>query len=419
MGEPMQNNIIKQVINIPEYKIKFIEIKDEAIHIWLDPYKRKNAICSYCGEVHNHKIKPHSTNTVIVKDQQLISKRLYLHVVKRNYICSADNRIHVEVVPWLKPHSRVTNRFAQQVSRLTAITTNQEAGWYFGLDDEVVYRIDKSHLEEQAKNILEPIPSAIHLSVDEVSYKKYHNYLTNVIDTDKRLVIWNQKGRKAEILNQYYEGIGPKNCEKIVSVAMDGARTYISSTTKYAVNALIVYDKFHLVQKLNNTVDEVRKSELQKARSAKDQELIDMMNCKKRFLLLKKKSRLTTGQSSYLDKLCQLNEPIYKAMLLKDSFVQIYTFNDHEQTVISYLSDWMNEAYNSGLQPFIELAQKLSSKLDYILNWFKQKTSSAISEGFNNKIKRLKRMAYGYKDIDYFRLKIHQHCGLLNPRLST
>jgi len=57
--------------------------------------------------------------------------------------------------------------------------------------------------------------------------------------------------------------------------------------------------------------------------------------------------------------------------------------------------------------------------MQYILNWFRKKISSAISEGFDNKIKRLKRMAYGYRDIEYFKLKIHQHCGLLNPRLNT
>ncbi len=201
---------------------------------------------------------------------------------------------------------------------------------------------------------------------------------------------------------------------------MDGARTYISSTTRYAVNALIVYDKFHLIQKLNNTVDTVRKLELRKARTEKDQELIDLMNCKKRFLLLKNKSRLTEYQSGYLEKLCQLNEPIYKAMLLKESFLQIYSLvNEYEATIASYLTDWMTEAHNSKIQPFVDLARKLADKMKYILNWFKQKVSSAISEGFNNKIKRLKRMAYGYKDINYFRLKIHQHCGLLNPRIAT
>ncbi|MBI4619736.1 MAG: transposase [Desulfobacterales bacterium] len=61
----------------------------------------------------------------------------------------------------------------------------------------------------------------------------------------------------------------------------------------------------------------------------------------------------------------------------------------------------------------------LLSKCHYLLNYFLCKITTAISEGINNKIKRLSSMAYGYKNIHYFLLKIHQHCGLLNPRLST
>lgn len=415
----MDKATLNKLINMPGYVVEeIIEFTDTELHLLMRPKKKMTAICSSCGQTHTKGY--HSCDIVVAEDHPISGRRVFLHIKKRKHRCPEDGKIHIEDTPWLKLFARVTNRFAEQVCRLTAITTNTEAGWYLGLDDEKVYRIDKAHLEEQAKEKLEPIPSATHLSVDEVSYKKYHNYLTNVIDTDKKLIIWNQKGRKAEILDQYYKGIGSENCEKIESVAMDGARTYISSTTKYAVNALIVYDKFHLVQKLNNTVDAVRKIELQKARSDKDQDLIDLMNCKKRFLLLKKKSRLTKYQAGYLDKLCQLNEPIYKAMLLKDSFMQIYSLiHEEEATIASYLADWMAEAHNSGIQPFVDLARKLANKTEYILNWFKQKVSSAISEGFNNKIKRLKRMAYGYRDIDYFRLKIHQHCGLLNPRIAT
>ena len=241
----MQNYTIRQTINIPGYKITFSKIEGNEIHIGLEPYKRIKAICSYCNKKHSG--KPHSFDTVILQDLSVSGKNVFIHLVKRNYRCSEDGRIHVEKVYWMKPHARVTKRYAEHVSRLTAITTNTEAGWFLGLNDEVVYRIDKSHLEEQAKEKLEPIPAAIHISVDEVSYKKYHNYLTNVIDTDRKVVVWNAKGRKAETLDKYYEGIGPDACEKIESAAMDGARTYISSTTKYAVNALIVYDKFHCV----------------------------------------------------------------------------------------------------------------------------------------------------------------------------
>lgn len=278
--------------------------------------------------------------------------------------------------------------------------------------------MDKEALEEKAKQVLSPPPAAINISVDEVSYQKYHRYLTNVIDTDRRLVVWNDKGRKAEVLDRYYEGIGQENCQEIESVALDGARTYISSTNKYAVNALVVYDKFHIMQKLNNAVDAVRKEELNKARKDGNNQVVELTNCRQRFILLKSKSKLTEKQNKYLETLCQINKPIYQAMLLKESFLQVY-FQEGPEQAKEYLQDWIRQAISSPLKAFQELAQSFSDKAQYILNWFTKKVSSSISEGFNNKIKRLKRMAYGYKDIEYFKLKIHQHCGLLNPRRAT
>lgn len=105
-------------------------------------------------------------------------------------------------------------------------------------------------------------------------------------------------------------------------------------------------------------------------------------------------------------------------MFLKESFLQIYSYNRIEEAK-EFLLRWTKEAIASSIEAFREIARSFTEKMEYILNWFVRKVSSAISEGINNKIKRLKRMAYGYKDINYFRLKIHQHCGLLNPRLST
>lgn len=413
----MQKNTIRKLLDIPQFKItEIISNTKEAIHIRLESHKRRPAICSGCGSSHHKGY--HGSIEVTVEDRALCEKRTYLHVTKKRYRCSVDGRIYVESIIWLKTRSRFTKRFGVQVYRLTAITTNQEAGWFLGLDDEVIYRIDKEILEEKEKTLLKPIPAGVNLSVDEVSYRKYHKYLTNVIDTDRRLVIWNENGRKAEILDKYYEGIGVENCQKIESVAMDGARTYISSTTKHAVNALIVYDKFHIMQKLNNTVDEVRKDELLKARKNGNQEIIDMTNSRQRFILLKRKENLTEKQSAYLKILCEINEPIYKAMLLKESFQSIYSYHTVEEAEKT-LKEWIEQAAGSELKSFQELSKSFTDKMSYILNWFKKKISSSISEGFNNKIKRLKRMAYGYRDIDYFRLKIHQHCGLLNPRLAT
>ena len=407
---------IKKLLNIPGYKITDTSLFDTAIHLYLEPYKKRKPTCPQCGEEHTEGY--HSSQWTEAEDLPISGKRVYLHIRKRRYRCPRDGKIHTEDIPWLKKWARVTLRFAEQVSRLTAITTNQEAGWFLGMNDEAVYRIDKEVLEEKAREKLLPPPAAIHISIDEVSYRKYHRYLTNVIDTDGRLLIWNEKGRKAEVLDRYFQGIGKDNCVRIESVALDGARHYISSSSHYAVNALIVYDKFHIMQKLNGAVDAVRKHELRKARTEKNNQLVELIDCKQRFVLLKNKGNLTSRQTLHLDQLCELNEPIFKAMLLKESFLSVYSCMDDQEALVC-LENWIKEAASSTLESFVALAESFTRKMQYILNWFKKKISSAISEGFNNKIKRLKRMAYGYKDIDYFRLKIHQHCGLLNPRLET
>jgi len=408
---------IRKLLDIPAFKVtKIISHDDAEICICVEAYKRKPFVCSACESVLDAGY--HSTKCVPVKDQPLGEKKVWLHVTKRRYYCPDCDCIRTEKIDWLKPRSRVTNRFAKHVNRLTAITTNQEAGWFLGMDDEQVYRIDKEILEEKAKELLSPPPAATNISVDEVSYRKYHRYLTNVIDVDRKLLIWNDKGRKAEVLDRYYKGIGKENCEEIESVALDGARTYISSTSHYAVNATIVYDKFHVMQKLNGAVDATRKHELFKARKAHDKDMVSLIGCKQRFVLLKNKKKLTSKQSDYLKRLCEINEPIYKAMLLKESFLEVYEQTNVEDAK-ECLENWIVDASSSSLTAFRSLAESFSNKMPYILNWFRRRISSAMSEGFNNKIKRLKRMAYGYKDIEYFKLKIHQHCGLLNPRLPT
>ncbi len=383
------------------------------IHVRIEAEEGHPAICSECGEVHREGY--HSSKKMVAEGLRLGERRLFLHIVKRRYRCRKVKGIRTEEILWIEIGSRVTKTFAKEVNRLTAITTNEEAGWYLGLDDEKVYRMDKAILEEQAKEKLNPPLASANISVDEVSYRKHHRYLTNVIDVDEKLLIWNEKGRRAEVLDKYYKAIGQENCQRIESVALDGAKTYISSTKKNAVNALIVLDRFHATQKVKQVVDRVRKDELAKARNNKDEEIIQLTNCKQRFVLLKKKNRLTKRQSFTLERLCKINEPIYKAMLLKESFLQVYECKDIKDAE-EYLNDWITQAKESSLEAFKDLSESIKEKAQYILNWFKKKVSSAISEGFNNKIKRLKRMAYGYKDIDYFKLKIHQHCGLLNPR---
>lgn len=167
---------------------------------------------------------------------------------------------------------------------------------------------------------------------------------------------------------------------------------------------------------LNDAIDTVRKEELAKARKTEDAELADLLHCKKKFILMQNKQ--TKRRKNVLQKLADLNETIYRAMLLKEQLLAIYT-SQNRAAARNALREWIVAAIGSRTSVLVELGRKLFRKRHFILNYFICRITTAISEGINNKIKRLKRMAYGYKDVAYFLLKIHQHCGLLNPRLST
>jgi transposase len=365
-------------------------------------------VCSWCGAVHT---SVHSKGQMCVEDQQLLGRRVFLYLEKRKCRCP-DGGIHVEYLSWL--HGRFTKRFAEQINRLTAITTNSEAGWFFGLDDEVIYRIDRAILQEKADDLLAPTPAPRAMSVDEVAWKKGHSYVTNVVDIDRRVVIWNHNKHGKTVLDSFYESLTKEERAAIEVVACDGARGFLSSSRHYAENALIVLDHFHVKAYLGAALEDVRKRELAKAKKDETQnELAGILHCKQRFILLRNKP--SRKKTQVLKRLEQLNEPVYKAMLLKEQFATIYEYRQKKDAQPA-LRAWIGDALRSGLEPFKELAMKLFRKRHYVLNFFVQRITSAISEGINNKIKRLKRMAYGYRDVAYFLLKIHQHCGLLNPR---
>lgn len=333
---------------------------------------------------------------------------------KRKAVCIEDDSIRVEELDWIR--KRYTRRFAGHVFRLTSITTNKEAGWFLGMDDEAVYRIDKGMLEEKAVEKLEPVPAPQRMSVDEVAWQKWHRYCTNVIDIDKRKVIWNHEGRGKKVLDTFYGRLGKQGRKRVKAVACDGAKGFLASTREHLKDAMIVLDHFHVKHYLNDAIDTVRKEALKEARRENNGELSEILHCNKRFILMQ--NRATDRKKNLLERLSTLNKEVYEAMLLKEQFLSFYASNSRK-TAYSNLKDWIAAAIKSGIKPFVELGYKFFRKRHYILNYFACKITSAISEGINNKIKRLKRMAYGYRDITYFLLKIHQHCGLLDPRIST
>lgn len=166
----MQLHTVTELLGIANYKVShMINRSESSIGLVLQRIEDTHCICSGCGKTHHTAV--HSIDTVIVEDLPISGKRVFLHVPKRRALCLEDERIRTEELQWLR--GRVTRRFADHIYRLTSITTNTEAGWFLGLDDEKVYRIDKGMLEELSLQRLEKIPAPRYMSVDEVAWQKW------------------------------------------------------------------------------------------------------------------------------------------------------------------------------------------------------------------------------------------------------
>jgi len=408
----MHVDTITELLALPNYKvICVIEVTPESLHLEVVPKEYHPPVCSGCLRIHNTSV--HSRQEVVVEDLRMGKRRVFLHVLKRKSECLEDNTIRTGYFPELL--GRNTRRFAEYVYRLTSITTNPEAGWFLDMDDERVYRIDRAIPEALSRERLQPVSPPSYMSVDEVAWQKWHKYVTNVVDIAQRLVIWNHPGRGKATLDKFYHDVGPEACTQIRAVASDGARGYLQSTREHT-EAFIVLENFQVKMSLSDALETIRKEELKKARKEEDGELADILHCNKRFILMQNK--VSSKKVNLLETLSRINQRVFGALLLKDQFLSVYTAPDR-LAAGRILKEWIVSALRSSLPPFKELALKFFRKRHYILNYYRYRISTAISEGINNKIKRRERMAYGYKDVTYFLLKIHQHSGLLNPTLST
>ena len=152
----MQLHTVTELLPIANYRVShIIKHSETSIGLVLQRIEDTPCICSGCGKGHGTPV--HGIDTVMVEALPISGKRVFLHVPKRKSICLEDERIRTEELPWRR--GRVTRRFADHDYRLTSIKTNTEAGWFLGLDDEKVYRIDKGMLEELSLQRLQKIPA--------------------------------------------------------------------------------------------------------------------------------------------------------------------------------------------------------------------------------------------------------------------
>jgi transposase len=206
------------------------------------------------------------------------------------------------------------------------------------------------------------------------------------------------------VLDQFFKELGKRKSKQITVAVIDMWDPYIKSISENT-NAEIVFDKFHIAKKINEAVDKIRKKEFTKADK---QERIMMKH--KRFLVLARQKRLDDEKRETLLDLMELNRNLYIAYTLKEQVLDI--FDERNKTVaMQRLERWIENVNKVEMIQFIEVVKTMEKYWYGIENYFTHRVTNGASEGYNNKIGLIKRRAFGFKDIEYLKLKILQSCS--------
>jgi transposase len=392
--------LFRDLFDFGGYKLGDIYGDVERITVVLD-HTHATANCPICGRRCS---SIEDTYTRRIRDLDLGPKQCYLVFDERKIRCRSGYR-GVEQLDFVDKYSSFTKRFEAFVSVLCEKMTITDAASVAEIDWKAAKRIDKKYLSRLVTGLEDLNPEK--LGIDEIAYEKGHRYLTVVRDLDIGRVVWVGETRRKEALDAFFTELGAEKCARIRICVIDMWDPYIASIRENT-NAEIVYDLFHVAQKITDAVDTVRKQEFEKADAATRKKFK-----KKRFLILKRGKRLDEEKQETLKTLMAENERLYQAYLLKEQALDIFDERD-EATALPRLERWFANVKATGLAPFDAVVKTITSYLDGILNYFRYRLTNAASEAFNTKINIIKRRAYGFHDLEYFKLKILQACGRLS-----
>jgi transposase len=364
--------------------------------ITLAPIKGALPFCSVCGE-NGGRLHVYATRRV--RDLNLAHARVNLVVPNRKLNCANCKTIRTEGHSFLGSYRRYTLRFERAVADLCRHLPIKQVAEHFDLSWHAVKDIDKRRLEREVGT---PGYDGLRLlAVDEVAVHKGHTYLTTVLDLETGRIVWVGKGRTEATLTSFFEELTPEQRGCIEAVATDMAAGFRNAVEKACPRAALVYDLFHVVAKYSREVVDVVRLEEAKKQDEAGRKLIKGS----RYLLLKNAPNLLGSQRKALQELLAANKALNTVYVLKDQLKRIWDYK-HPAWARKALDQWCALAHASGIPALAAFARSLCRHEKGIVNHCRYPIHTGRLEGINNKIKVIKRQAYGFRDDAYFILKI-------------
>jgi transposase len=314
--------------------------------------------------------------------------------------CQDCGAVRQAAIGFAEPRRTYTKSFERYVLDLSRHMTIKDVACHLGVSWDLVKEIQKKSLHRRfAKPRLKHVKQ---IAIDEISTGKGHQYVTIVMDLESGAVVHVSKGKGGDALTAFWTRLRASHA-KIEAVATDMSPAYIEAVTTHLPDATLVFDRFHVIKLYNDKLSDLRR--------ALYRQLTDTMqkNALKgvRWLLLKRPENLDASrrEPERLREALRLNEPLAIAYQLKDELNEIWE-QDDQRAAEALLMDWIVYAESTGIHILKQFAKTLRFHAFGILAWYDYPISTSPLEGTNNKIKTMKRQAYGFRDPEFLRLKI-------------
>jgi transposase len=283
---------------------------------------------------------------------------------------------------------------------LLKIASIKSVAEYLHLTWDTVKDIHKRRLRYRYGN--PDIRDVKNIGIDEFAVRKGHVYKTIVVDLKSGRIIYVGDGKGADALEGFWKRIGRKGID-IKYVATDLSAAFISSVYENCPNAVHVFDHFHVVKLMNEKLDEIRRVQYNMEKDINKRKVLKGT----RYLLLSNGEDIFDKEyKTRLDNALDMNKPLSQAYYLKEQLREIWTQINKEEAE-KVMLDWIRQAQESKVQQLVKMAATIMAHRTSILAWYDCHISTGKVEGINNKIKVMKRTAYGFRDEHYFKLRLY------------
>jgi transposase len=314
--------------------------------------------------------------------------------------CHACGLVRQVKVPFADARRSYTKSFERYALELSRRMTIRDVAVHLGVGWDVIKDIQKRDLSRRfAKPKLKHLR---HIAIDEIAVAKGHRYLTVVMDLDSGAVVFVGDGKGADALKPFWKRLRPSKA-RIEAVAMDMSAAYRGAVSTHLPEAKIVFDHFHVIKLFNEKLSELRRALYREATDVMHKQVLKGT----RWLLLKNPENLDEqrDEKRRLEEALELNKSLATAYYLKEDLRQFWE-QPGKRFATAFLNDWIKRAVASGIKILQQMAKTLAAHRSGLLAYYDAPITSGPMEGTNNKIKTMKRQAYGFRDVEFFKLKI-------------